>query len=214
MKTSRMRLALLAATMMLSLVVFVTGSARAGIIMTVTRQSSTVADIEVTGDVNATTGSYNPISSSRRYLLTLLHTDADPLFATLGASAPYTWNTGTTTLMHSTGGIPNTGSHYGAWNGGLGSSTEQKLNIAMSVNPSLDNTISGVMTDVTLPVGFTWGAVGQTGPLRQGGFNTGDSVLTIGTWKIVAVIPEPSTFLLAALGLLGLLGFGRGRRRN
>ena len=27
------------------------------------------------------------------------------------------------------------------------------------------------------------------------------------------VIPEPSTFLLAALGLLALLGFGRRRRK-
>jgi len=31
---------------------------------------------------------------------------------------------------------------------------------------------------------------------------------------VVESVPEPSTLLLAALGLLGLLGFGRRKRRR
>ena len=65
---------------------------------------------------------------------------------------------------------------------------------------------------------FTTGNGNLNGTLNGGSidaatFNSTFQVTNGGTTLAPFVIPEPSTFVLAALGLLGLLGWGRRRRR-
>jgi len=75
--------------------------------------------------------------------------------------------------------------------------------------PEAGDAVSGTIT-VTMPDGI-FAAVGATGLFGAGNNNSG-VVYELGNWEMVDPIPEPSTFALAVLGLVGLLACRRRRR--
>ena len=75
----------------------------------------------------------------------------------------------------------------------------------------LEAPYQAVFTDDSLPTSLTLSDFTDTSEVRSirvVGLTPGDSQIDEGQLTSLVLVPEPSTFALAALGLLGLLGWG------
>lgn len=182
--------------------------ANASMVLTITPTTSTVANITASGTFDAT-------PAQRGTRVSLLSTGADSgatsLFSSQGSGNAWTLQTplpGSSTLQTSNGGVLQLANAFVGTLGG-----ETKVIFSVTVFPGLGTGISGTITGLTLPAGFTWGAVGATGQVRYGQNNAGTSTNATGTWVIAAApaaVPEPQTTMLMAMGLAVLSYCRRG----
>jgi len=106
-------------------------------------------------------------------------------------------NIGSDVIWDTTGGNGDEVLQAGEWQSGA-----KSFSVDISSTPNLSPG-----DDVTLRLVFRSGD-------NVGGGGDGNAAVRFGNVIINgSVVPEPSTFVLAALGLLGLIGFGRRRRR-